>query len=456
MYLLRGMSPRLSSILLSISSDRDSNWNFMHFHNMINIFNNRTTSIRAVLRMAGQTSKKYDLALDEFIIDALSKKNMGYRHLHRLIQEEYRSISFETFNRHISHLKNSGWIEKDTKYAPYRLTDKCKQQLRLGTLVLASPKPKAIKPSTSAQLAINRIHAHILLLLFKLESSYEFATIEELEYFLSRFDLSTNSLPVFIAESDELHKSSNEIYKLKWMVESDDGKFSVNERKYVRSPHRIIDSISYICDFKGIKYPISRYRLDPFRKMGITQDEIKNTLSVLSNENILQKPVEYLGESIYLAVDIHLYDLLSQYSYLYYVCRSTLKVLWNLREPTIEEIQWMQKIEGDSKVTRFTARAKAKRTKHTYYERQRRLTDLIKKITEIKTEFTMEEKKHRKWMEKVHHIVPKAGIKEPTIKERIENEYQEVRANPKYQFIISEIEKFAFPNWFQRIKKKLR
>jgi hypothetical protein len=204
--------------------------------------------IKAVLRMTDSTSKKYDLDLDEFIINALSEKNMGYRHLHRQIEEGYRRISFETFDRHINWLMESGLVAKDTKYAPYYLTENCKQQLRLQTLVLVSPKPKAIKPSTSAQLAIKRIHAHILLLLFKLDSSYEFATIEELEYFLSRFGLSTSSLVVFRSASDALHKSSDEIYKLKWVVESDDGKFSVNKRSYVRSPHRIINSISYICD----------------------------------------------------------------------------------------------------------------------------------------------------------------------------------------------------------------
>jgi hypothetical protein len=408
--------------------------------------------IKAVLRMTDSTSKKYDLDLDEFIINALSKKNMGYRELFRET-EKYRHISFETFNRHIQHLRNSGWVDKDAKYAPYHLTERCRQQLKFGTLVLTPPKTtkrRMIEPTPSTQLAIKRIHTHILLLLFKSDSSYEFATIEELEYFLSRFGLSTSSLPVFRSASDALYKSSDEIYKLKWVVESDDGKFSVSKNEYVRSSHRKSKSESYTCNIKGIKYPIDRYRSEPFRKISITQDEIKNTLSLLSDENILQKPVEYLGDSVYLAVDIHLYDLLSLYSHLYDVCRSTLKELWSLREPISEEFQWLRRIEGDSKVTRFIARAKEKRKKRTYYERQRRLTNLIKKINNTKN-ITSEEKKYRGWI----NGSPKAGEHEPTLKNWIEKEYQGTRSNPKYQFIISEIEKFAFPNWFQRIKKKL-
>jgi hypothetical protein len=219
---------------------------------------------------------------------------------------------------------------------------------------------------------------YILLFLFKSNSGYEFAKIKELEYFLSLFGLSTNSFHDKLS-SDALHKSKDEIYKLELVAESDDGKFSVNKKRYVRSPYRSRNSVSYFCNIKGLKYPIVNYRSDPFRKMGITKDDIKNTLSLLSNENILQKPVEYLGDSIYLVVDIQLYDLLFLYSYLYGVCRLTLKELWNLHEPTPEEIQWMQTIEGDLKVARFIARAKEKRKKSTYYKRQRQITDLINK-----------------------------------------------------------------------------
>jgi hypothetical protein len=408
----------------------------------------------AVLRM-NKTGKQYDLDMDYFIIDSLAQKNLGYKNLFRLVKEKNNPhIVDDTFNRHIQHLLKSGWIDKDAKYAPYCLTEKCKQEIKFGTLVLVPPKLKAIKPSTSAQLAIKKIHANILLLLFKSGSSYEFSKIEELEYFLSLFGLSTNSFHGKLS-SDALHKSKDEVYKLELVVESDDGKFSVNKKRYVSSPYRARNSVSYGCNIKGIKYPIAKYRSDPFRKMGITQVEIKNTLSLLSNENILQKPVDYLGDSIYLVVDIRLYDLLFLYSYLYGVCRSTLKELWNRREPTPEEIQWVQTIEGDSKVARFIARAKEKRKKRTYYKRQIRITDLINKI-EHKKNIMSKEKKYRKSIEKEFQDPPKPDVQEPTTKQWIEKEFQELRSNPKYHIIISEIEKFAFPNWFQRIKKKLR
>lgn len=398
--------------------------------------------------MTDSTSKQYDLDLDDFIINALSNKNMGYRGLHRLIEEEYRRISFETFDRHKNWLLKSGLIAKDTKYAPYYLTEKCKQQIRLKTLVFVSPKPKAIEPLTPTQSVIRRIHAHTLLLLFKSDSSYEFTTIEELEYFLSLFGLSTNSFHGKLS-SDALLKSADEVYKLELVADSDNGKFSVNKKRYVHSPHRTRNSISYVCNIKGIKYPIAKYRSDPFRKMGITLDEIKNTLLLLSSENILQKPVEYLGDSIYLVVDIHLYDLLSLYNYLYNVCRLTLKELWNLREPTPEEIQWMETIESDLKV-KFIARAKEKRKKSTYYKRQRRITYLINK-TNNRKDIISTEKKYRKSIENEFQQPP--DVQESTTKQWIEKEFQELRSNPKYHIIISEIEKFVFPNWFQRIKK---
>jgi hypothetical protein len=221
--------------------------------------------------------------------------------------------------------------------------------------------------------------------------------------------------------------SSNETYKLMWVVESEDGKFSVTKRRYLRSLRRKRNSISYICDIKGIKYPIARYRSDPFRNMAFTQDEIKDTILTLVNENILQQPILFSGKSIYLATDVHLYDLLSEYSFLYGICRSTLKQLWDLRESTSEEKQWLQRIEGDTRVTKFIIEARERRKKGglSYYKRQKLIKGLINQTT------IMEEDKYLEWNEK---------------------KYQDTRSNSKYRFIIREIEKLVFPTWFQRIK----
>ena len=65
----------------------------------------------------------------------------------------------------------------------------------------------------------------------------------------------------------------------------------------------------------------------------------------------------------------------------------------------------------------------------------------------------MEERKYREWTEKEYEDT-KADTKEPTIKEWIEKEHQEIISDPRYSFIIGEIANFAFPHWFQRIKKK--
>ena len=393
--------------------------------------------------MTDSTSKKYDLDLDEFIIKELSERNIGYRILYKLIGENYRPISFETFNRHVKHLKDSGWIDKDAKYAPYQLTERCKQRLRLNALNLISPR-------AVGQPASKKIDIYVLLLLFKLDSSYEFEQQEELDYFLSVFGLTTDSF-ILKMQSDALHRSGNKTYMMS-TFESVDSRITLNKRAYLSLPYTgtLYKSTSFICFIKGVTYPLTSYRTDPFKKAGITQDEIKYTHSLLSEEDILQKPVEYLNDSVYLAVDIHLYNLLSLYSYLYDVCRSTLKELWSLREPTEEEIQWLRRIERDSKVTRFIVRTKEKRKKRTYYERQKRLANLIKKINNTKN-VTLEEKKYRRWLDGL----PKTGGHEPTTKDWIEKQYQEIRSNPKYQFIISEIEKFAFPHWFQRMRKNL-
>jgi hypothetical protein len=158
--------------------------------------------------------------------------------------------------------------------------------------------------------------------------------------------------------------------------------------------------------------------------MALTQDEIKNTLQILVDENILEKPILFSGNSIYLAADIRLYDLLSEYSSLYYICRSTLNKLWNLRPPTPEEIEWLQRIESNSKVETFIANANERRKKKKYYERQKLITDLIRKTS---------------------------GMEDGT-----EKEFQEMLSgSPKYQFI-DEIRKFAVPNWFQTIRKIIR
>jgi hypothetical protein len=41
------------------------------------------------------------------------------------------------------------------------------------------------------------------------------------------------------------------------------------------------------------------------------------------------------------------------------------------------------------------------------------------------------------------------------MKQWIEKEYHEILFNPRYHFVIREIEKLAFPDWVQRIRIKL-
>ena len=320
-----------------------------------------------VLRIGSGSGKQYDLEMNYFIINSLAQKPMGYKDLFRLVKEKHNPrIVDDTFSRHMRHLVESGMIAKDAKYSPFYLNEKCRQQLKLG-LVLESLKPKkTIEPSPSTQLAIKRIRIHILLLLFKPDTTYEFAKIEELENFFSLFGLSLSreSFAYKSAGSDVLHRTdSGEVYRREVELVSSDRRFSVNRIRYQSSPHRQKNTISFVCHIKGIKYPIARYQSDPFSNTSITQDEIKNVLSALIDENIVQMPIVYSGEYIYLATDIHLYDLLSEYSDFYYICRSILNEIWKLREPTPEEIQWLQKIEGDLEVEKSTINSKEYRKK---------------------------------------------------------------------------------------------
>jgi hypothetical protein len=412
----------------------------------------------ALLRMNNTTSKQYDREMDEFIIKSLDEKNTEYRNLFGLVKEKHKqNTSCDTFNRHIKHLVESGMINKDGKFLPFYLTEKCKQQLRLKALDLVSPVPKSNKSSLSTQLAVKQINMYILLLLFRSGTSYELAKVEELEHLLFILGLTKNSLAMK-SPHGPLHKSKNEVYSMT-VFESEDGRISVRERRYTSSPRRLRDSISFICNIKGVKYPLVRYRSEPFRKMCITQDEIMYSLSLLSSEGILQEPIVYSGDSIYLAADIHLYDLLSVYAFLYEISRSILKKLWRLRKPTPEEIQWLQRIEGDSEVARSIARSQAYRRKmgRTYYSREKLIRDLIEKTskTDLK-EPTMREKKYREWMKNEDQVTSVTDTKEPkTTKEWVDKEYQEIKSNPQYEFIIREIEKFSFPKWLQRISMKV-
>lgn len=162
--------------------------------------------------------------------------------------------------------------------------------------------------------------------------------------------------------------------------------------------------------------------------MNLTQDEILNALSFLSNEGVLQQPIEYSNDKIYLVTDLRLYDLLNEYSYWYDVSRSTLKKLWNLRRPTSEEIRRLQRIEGNEKVTRSIIRSQAYRNRvhHTYYERTKQIKDLKKKISETEmNDLTVQInlKKQQEWIKKYHKITKPRTDNQRVIRQQIPRDY---------------------------------
>jgi hypothetical protein len=212
--------------------------------------------------------------------------------------------------------------------------------------------------------------------------------------------------------------------------ESVDSRITINKKEYLNLPYKtgtLHRSTSYVCFIKGVTYPLARYRSDPFKKAGIARDEITNALNLLSNEGIVEKPIFYSDEKkIYLFTDVRFYDLLFDLSYIYNAIRPILEQIWELRVPVEDEKRWLERIEGDSKVSRVVQRSNDYRKKITYYKRKRLLSDLIKKTsTNVNT-----------W-EKI-----------------IETQHQETLADQRYIFIIDEMRKLVLPNWLRRIKLK--
>ena len=354
------------------------------------------------------TSRQYDLEMDYFIIESLDKKNMGYSNLFRLIKEKYNPhISDDTLSRHLKHLTESQrWIHKDDRYSPFYLTEKCKQLIKLNTLVLTSPVQKLIEPTSSVQRAIKQIDIYILLLLFKSGSTYKFKSEAELENFLSTFGLSMKSLSV------KLFLNENLLY-LK-IYESDDGKISVQKKDLGQHTSK---GISFICNIKGIKFPLSRYRLEPFRKSGITQAEIMNALSLLSIEGILQEPVMYKDDSIHLITDVTLFDLMLEYGFYYELIKRLLKKIWELRRPTTAEIQWLRRVEGDS-VDKVLIKSLTYRQKMDLNKKRKLMNDMRKEIRSFVN-----------------------GIKS------IDQDHSASSINQKYYSIVYEIRKIVYPDW---------
>ena len=271
-----------------------------------------------------------------------------------------------------------------------------------------------------------RINAYILLVFFKSDSTYEIENIEELEYFLSLFSISMKSFSLKSA-GGTLNKSKNEVYRLEGVFESEDDRVSVSKRRYVSSPRRIKNSISFVCNIKGVKYPLSNYRTDPFRKTGIAQEEILDPLSLLSSEGILRKPVEYSGDTIYLYNDQDLYDLffdLSAFSYGW--VKSILCQIWNLRRPEPEEKHWLQKIEGELAVTKAIDKARE----------NRRRSGLS----------------HHRKIELMRNILKETSTYIKEIEVQLKKDYQDTLSDPRYEFIIQEVMKFVFPNWVRKIR----
>lgn len=170
--------------------------------------------------MAHSKSKKYDVELDHAIIKTLNGGDLGYRDLFNVIKAHVNS--FDTFNRHINHLTDSGLIKKNTKHAPFHLTEECRQRLRLKALNLVSPTLD--ESSSSTRLANRQINMYILVLLCKLGTNYEFERMEELENFLFTLGLSIKSFVARTVTADM------EVW------ESNDGKMSITKRRYLLSP----------------------------------------------------------------------------------------------------------------------------------------------------------------------------------------------------------------------------
>jgi hypothetical protein len=112
---------------------------------------------------------KYDTRIDEIIVYSLYPDNeLGYNELYRKVTENYKRISFETFNSHISGLVVSKTLNKDDsqyrgKKVYYRLTSRSKKQVRLRIYESKTEREKneLLKESDSQR----RLKLYLLILL---------------------------------------------------------------------------------------------------------------------------------------------------------------------------------------------------------------------------------------------------------------------------------------------------
>jgi hypothetical protein len=152
-----------------------------------------------------------------------------------------------------------------------------------------------------------------------------------------------------------------------------------------------------------------------------------DSLSLLSSNGILRKPVVYSEDNIFLFNDQHFYDLLFELSVFHYSwVKSILLKIWNIRRPEPEEKQWLQEIEGELAVTKAANKARENRERI-------RLTYLKK-------------------VELVRNLKLQTEKRTNEIEEQLEKDYHDIYSDQKYEFIIEELRKFIFPNWFRKIK----
>jgi DNA-binding HxlR family transcriptional regulator len=308
--------------------------------------------------------------IDLSIIECLEKNGkLHYNGLYDQVCFTYRGVSPDTFSRHLKKLVADGYIEKTWngigRKASHCLTEKARQQARMGTLDFKSEKER-VKSGINSE-GVKRQKLYILLLLFRHRSIYKFDTETGFDNFLSQFKLTRHQLiqtpyPKFIYVSGD---RSYRYLGTAWRSPSNDIEITkhdiIHRKDSAGKLHRVTQpEFYYYCSVKGLTereiiYSDLRFASSPLE---ITKEQAEEAFSILRDENLLRPIAMYNDEFIYAISDERL-DKFLQYCLGVYEFVSDLIIgIWDsIRNPNSNEKEWLEFFIGKEGTNRIIIKA---------------------------------------------------------------------------------------------------
>jgi DNA-binding HxlR family transcriptional regulator len=295
---------------------------------------------------------RYDLEIDDIIINGLNERDMHWNELYRHVRESHKHLSYDAFTKHLKILISKKLVDRnDIKQRGvkvfYFLTEEARQQLRLKIL-----QSKSSKGRTKMELRTNedrRQLLFILLLLFRQRHTYHLETEQDFDDFLSMFNL-TGKVFTLGSNKLEIAKDKNQYYRNSTL---NAGHVIVNRRELVDSRTQQSHSVSYRCNVRRISIKeISNPETRPaFWHVKLTEPEINDAVQSLCEEGLI-RPFMYQNEPLYFVVEKSLEVLLDDCYILYKDIYNEILHIWEfLRKPTPEEVGWLELFEGTKRAS---------------------------------------------------------------------------------------------------------